>query len=126
MPQFSKSSQAKLDTCDGRLQRLFNEVIKYQDCSIVCGFRGEEEQNAAYQSGFSHVKWPKGAHNKLPSLAADVCPYPIDFKDEARFIEFGKLVKEVAKRLEIKVEWGGDWADTFGGSKDYPHWQVKP
>lgn len=125
MPQFSKSSQAKLDTCDGRLQRLFNEVIKYQDCSIVCGFRGEEEQNAAFDAGFSKVRWPKGKHNKNPSKAVDVCPYPIDFKDEARFIEFGKLVKEVAKRLDVVVSWGGDWEETFGGGKDYPHWEVK-
>ena len=125
MPSFSKSSREKLETCDGRLQHLFNEVIKYVDCTVVCGRRGKDEQDAAFESGVSHVRWPNSKHNALPSLAVDICPYPIDWEDEARFIEFGCKVKEIAKRLEIKVSWGGDWADTFKGKKDYPHWEVK-
>jgi peptidoglycan LD-endopeptidase CwlK len=122
MPVFSKSSREKLETCDGNLQRLFNEVIMYQDCTIVCGRRGKDEQDAAFDAGFSQVKWPNSKHNSLPSKAVDVVPFPIEWYNVPKFKEFGKLVKEVAKRLEIEVEWGGDWQ---GGFIDYPHWQVK-
>ncbi len=127
MAKFSKSSADKLATCDGRLQHLFNEVIKDTDCAIVCGFRDEAEQEAAVAAGFSHQHWPKGAHNSCPSYAVDVCPRPINWEDAEAFKKFGKIVKEVAKRLEIEVSWGGDWTDTFGpkAEKDYPHWQVK-
>ena len=43
MPKFSKKSKSKLETCDSKLQDLFNEVIMHFDCSILCGHRGEEE-----------------------------------------------------------------------------------
>lgn len=122
MPSFSKSSLEKLETCDGRIQRLFNEVIKYTDCTVVCGHRGEAEQEAAFNAGFSKVHFPKSKHNKTPSLAADVVPYPIDWHDVERFKEFAKIVFECAKRLELEgLTWGGGWRDF----PDYPHWEVK-
>lgn len=120
MPTFSKSSAEKLATCDERLQRLFNEVIKYTDCSIVCGHRDKAAQEAAFDGGFSLAHWPKSQHNSLPSLAVDVCPYPIDWGDEAKFRAFGVLVKECAAKLGIEIESGMDWK-----FKDLPHWQVK-
>jgi peptidoglycan LD-endopeptidase CwlK len=122
MPSFSKSSLEKLETCDGRLQRLFNEVIKYTDCTVVCGHRGRAEQEAAFDAGFSKVHFPNSKHNKTPALAADVVPYPIDWHDVERFKEFAKLVFECANRLELEgLTWGGGWTDF----PDYPHWELK-
>lgn len=121
MPTFSKSSADKLATCDERLQRLFNEVIKYTDCTIVCGHRNQEDQEKAFEQGFSLARWPKSNHNGLPSLAVDVCPYPIDWGNRERFEAFAVLVKEVAQNIGVDVEWGGLWKFT-----DLPHWQVKP
>lgn len=126
MPTFSKSSAEKLSTCDKRLQDLFNEVVKETSCLVVCGHRNKEDQEKAFNSGMSHQHWPKGQHNSNPSLAVDVCPLPLNWEDEEAFKAFGAKVKKVADCLALSVEWGGDWADTFGGSKDYPHWQVKP
>ncbi len=120
MPTFSKSSAEKLATCDRRLQDLFSEVIKLQDCTVVCGFRDECAQNEAYDAGFSHQRWPNGKHNRCPSLAVDVVPYPIDWADSKRFQDFAVLVKECAVKLGIEVDWGGGWADFV----DFPHWQV--
>jgi len=122
MPTFSKSSAEKLATCDERLQRLFNEVIKYTDCTVVCGTRNKEDQDKAYQGGFSKVKWPNSQHNFLPSLAVDVVPFPIDWYDVERFQAFSMLVFDCANKLGIEVEWGGSWTHGF---VDYPHWQVK-
>ena len=122
MPTFSKSSAEKLSTCDKRLQDLFAEVVKIQDCTVTCGFRGEKEQNDAYANGFSRQKFPNGKHNILPSLAVDVVPYPIDYSNIERLKAFALLVKDVADKMGIAVEAGADWADFT----DYPHYQVKP
>lgn len=121
MPSFSKSSQEKLATCDKRLQDLFEEVVKIQDCTVTCGYRGEKEQNEAFDAGFSRQRFPNGKHNLLPSLAVDVVPYPVDYKDEERLRCFSLLVKDVAAKMGIEVESGADWKDFV----DLPHYQVK-
>ena len=109
MAKFGRTSKKRLKTCDERLQSLFNEVVKVFDCSILVGHRGEEDQNKAYKEGNSQVKWPKGKHNKKPSSAVDVAPYPIDWEDRERFSYFAGFVKGVAYRLNIPLRWGGDW-----------------
>ena len=120
MPSYGKSSTRHLSTCDYRLQDLFNEVIRHVDCSILCGFRCEAEQHAAYDDGKSEVDWPHSKHNTNPSKAVDVIPYPVDWDDIERLICFGKLVKEIAKQKKIKIKWGGDFKSFF----DAPHFEV--
>jgi len=126
MPIFSKSSKEKLATCDPELQILFNYVIKYFDCTIVCGERGEEAQNRAFADGFSKVQYPNSKHNSSPSEAVDVVPYPSLYSDEKKIIEFGGFVKGIAVMLKAygamtkKITWGGDWE-----WKDRPHYQIK-
>ena len=107
--KFSPESAAKLLTCDMKLQILFNEVISHWDCTIMVGHRNEEDQNEAFRNGFSKQKWPTSKHNKSPSLAVDVAPFPIDFKDTNRFYYFSGFVMGIAKSLGISIRWGGDW-----------------
>lgn len=128
MPNFSLASKTKLLTCHPELQRLFNEVIKHWDCQVLEGHRGKEAQNKAFKEGNSKLQWPKGKHNKLPSLAIDVAPYPIDWKDTQRFIYFAGFVKGVAIMLGINLRYGGDWNsntqmtdETF---RDLVHWEI--
>lgn len=109
MPSFSELSKSRLKTCHLDLQRLFNEVIKYWDCTIIEGYRGPEEQHEAFINGKSKLDWPKGKHNKLPSLAVDVMPFPVDFKDIHRIYCFSGFVLGIAAVMNIKVRWGGDW-----------------
>ena len=66
MPEFSKLSKARLESCDPELQTLFNYVIKYFDCTVLCGRRGKKEKNKAFVGGFSMVQYPKSKHNKNP------------------------------------------------------------
>jgi len=120
MPTFGKASLERLATCDERLQRVFNRVIQLVDCSILCGFRNQADQDKAFQDGFSKLKWPHGKHNKNPSLAVDAMRYPIDWKDEEGNRAFAQLVKEAAKAEGVELEWGGDWA-----WKDPDHYEVK-
>ena len=109
MPKFGRTSRKRLVTCKEDLQILFNEVVKHFDCSVLVGYRGRNEQDTAYESGHSKVKWPNGKHNSNPSLAVDVAPYPIDWDDRERFIYFGGFVKGCAYQLGLPLRWGGDW-----------------
>ena len=129
MPYFGKSSKKRLATCDERLQKIFNEVIKYVDCSVLCGHRGKDDQNKAYKEGKSKAEYPNGRHNRQPSLAVDVSPYPIDWKDLERQTLFAGFVLGIAKQMGIDLIWGNDWDGDFEtkdtGLKDYPHFELK-
>ena len=128
MPKYSDRSKIKLETCDSKLQDLFNEVIKHFDCSILCGHRGEEEQNKVYHTGWSKLQFPRSKHNSSPSKAVDAAPYPIDWKDRERFYYFAGVVKGVALGMNISIRWGGDWdSDTQVKDQtffDLPHFEV--
>lgn len=126
MPSFSKRSAARLATCHPDLQRLFNEIIKTRDCTIICGARTLEEQQAAFKGGFSKIDGinRKSKHQiskEQPlSLAVDVLPFPIDWNDRAGHDNFARAVKATAEHLKIKVRWGGD----FKSFRDAPHWEI--
>lgn len=109
MYKFSSKSKAQLLTVHPELQRLFREVIKGYDCTIIQGHRGKEEQDEYFRTGRSKLQFPNSKHNKTPSLGIDVAPYPIDWNDLNRFYHFGGYVKGVADQLDINIRWGGDW-----------------
>ena len=109
MPKFSRKSKFKLYTCDKRLVGLFEEVVKKFDCMVLEGHRGQKAQDEAYLKGNSKVRFPNGKHNKSPSIAVDVAPYPIDWEDRDRFHYFGGYVLGVAAQMGLKIRWGGDW-----------------
>ena len=109
MGNFSKTSEARLNTCHPDLIQLFNLVVVDFDCSILCGHRGQAEQDKYFKAGISKVPWPLGNHNKTPSLAVDVAPWPIQWNNFKRFYYFAGYVKARAEALEIAIRWGGDW-----------------
>ena len=129
MPKFGKRSRSRLSTCDSRLQNLFNEIIKYFDCSILEGHRGEKEQNEAYAKGNSKLRYPDGKHNKIPSIAVDVVPYPIDWKDRERMTYFAGFVMWIASQMDLKIRWGGDWNMNTelkdNNFDDLPHFEIR-
>ena len=45
MPKFGSRSKKNLATCDERIQKVLNEVIKHVDCSVIEGHRSAERQN---------------------------------------------------------------------------------
>ena len=137
MYKFSKRSKDNLASVSINLQKLFNEVIKEIDCTVICGHRSPEEQFELYKKGRVNkdFKWivvdkakvvtnidgraKKSNHNYLPSRAVDVVPYPLDWNDITAFKKLGEVVKRKAKELGIKISWGGDWQSL----KDYPHFE---
>ena len=128
MPKFGKSSRERLATCDERLQKVFNEVIKHVDCSVIEGHRDEVRQNELYEEGKTKVYFPNGRHNANPSRAVDVVPYPIDWDDRERFHLFAGFVLGIAKSIGITLRWGGDWDRdwTVMDNKfdDFPHFEL--
>ena len=129
MPKFGNTSKRRLDTCDEDHQELFQEVVKFFDCSILEGHRGEETQNKYFDEGKSQVKWPDGKHNSSPSTALDAAPYPIDWDDTDRFYYFAGFVKGVAFNIGIPIRWGGDWDDDTDVKetkfKDLVHFELR-
>jgi peptidoglycan L-alanyl-D-glutamate endopeptidase CwlK len=127
--KFSKESLANLKTCDKRLRKLFNEVIKHFDCSIIGGYRSDSEQEFYFKKGLTKLRGGESKHNLQPSQAIDVCPYPIDWSNHKRYILFAGYVKGIASQMNIKIRWGGDWDSdnimkdqTFN---DLPHFQLE-
>ena len=132
MPSFSNLSEQRLSTCDPRLQAIFREVIKEYDCSILCGHRGQDEQDEAFSTGRSTKKWPDSKHNSQPSIAVDAAPYfigiKIDWKDTAAFARFAGYVERVAHEQGVKIRWGGDWNQNRRTADetfiDMPHFEL--
>lgn len=135
MPAFSQRSKKNLATCHPDLQRLFNEVIKVFDCTVLEGHRDKAAQDAAFASGHSKLKYPQGKHNSIPSLAVDVCPHPLDWSDIKTFHWFAGYVLGVANQLyengqmDHKIRWGGDWAVNYdlndvNGLNDLVHFEI--
>jgi len=132
--RFSQRSLSRLQTCHPDLQLLMVEALGDPECpcdmSVLCGYRGEEEQNAAYASGASKLKFPQSRHNQTPSLAVDVAPYingAISW-DWEHYHPLAEHIKATWQRLEQRelttgnhsLSWGGDWTSF----KDGPHWQL--
>jgi len=128
MPLFGRRSRRILDTCHGDLHRIAMVVIDYYDFAIISGHRDEEEQRRLYDTGMSKVKYPQSKHNHLPSLAFDLAPYPIDWKDKGRFLVLAGRIMQVADTLGIKIRWGGDWDmdDDLNDQSffDYGHYEL--
>lgn len=143
MPNFSHLSKQRLEQCHPDLQILMNEVILQIDISILHGYRSPETQFEIFKKGRKLVdgKWiktgktftqldgfkKKSKHNSIPSLAVDVAPYPVNWKEIDRFKTTAIIIKQIYKtlkdagKIESDIVWGGDW-DSF---KDYPHWEIK-
>jgi|TARA_R110002167_G_scaffold112850_1_gene285540 peptidoglycan L-alanyl-D-glutamate endopeptidase CwlK len=109
MPKFGKRSKERLKGVDARLINVCNELIKIMDCTIIEGVRSDEKQNEYFKNGKSKKDGivNKGMHQL--GKAIDLAPYPIDWNDRDRFHYMGGMVRGIAKQLNLKVRWGGDW-----------------
>jgi peptidoglycan L-alanyl-D-glutamate endopeptidase CwlK len=105
------------------------EVVKEFDCTILCGTRSKEEQERLFLEGKSKVHFPHSKHNGSPAKAADVAPYPVDWRDIRRFYFFGGYVLAIAKQMGIDIRWGGDWDGDLQvkdqNFNDLPHFELR-
>ena len=129
---WSDVSMARLETCSPHLQLIFNKVLVVRDCSILCGFRNEEEQMEHFNADppRTQLKFPDSNHNEFPSRAIDVVHYPVpDWELEIEeFIRFSHFVLGTAYGMGIALRWGGDWDRDFDLTdqrfNDYPHFEL--
>ena len=127
MPKFSDRSQRELNTCHPALQRVFAEVIKHYDCTILEGHRNEADQNKMFDTGRSKLRWPDGKHNSEPSEAVDAAPYPVDWRDRERFLHFTGFVLGVATAMGVTLRLGIDWNGDHEFNEDFndsPHFEL--
>lgn len=119
MYKYGRTSKSRLESCHPDLQEIFNEAIKHRDITIMCGHRGEKEQNEAYARGNSKLKYPKSRHNSYPSIAIDAGMYPIDWNDIKGWKEFAEFIMSIAAEKGIPLKSGG-----LSWGWDYPHFEL--
>ena len=134
MPEFGQSSYERLGTCHPLLIELMEAVVLVRDCSIVCGYRGKDDQNQAFVEGKSQLQYPNSNHNQHPSIAVDVVPWPEKWGDEDAFLELKKEIVNCwymiprKKREGYYLRWGGNWDGdedrTDQTFNDLPHWEL--
>jgi peptidoglycan L-alanyl-D-glutamate endopeptidase CwlK len=116
MYSFGTRSLQRLGECHPKLQEIMHELIKTMDVAILCGYRGEIEQNQAFVGGKSKLEYPKSKHNQKPSLAVDVAPWPIDWNNIHEFERMCGIIEGIAQSKGINIRLGRDFS-----FKDYPH-----
>jgi len=136
--KFGATSRSRLATCCPELQLLMQEAIRDDDCpcdfGIVCGFRGQTEQNRAFYSGKTNARWGESDHNfrkgDTPwSLAVDIAPYAnhnfIWDAEDSRYEKLATHILSVARRLGLHIEWGGTYRIGPTKSPDKVHYSIK-
>lgn len=119
MPKFGTRSRGNLNQCHPDLVSVAEVAIMDYDFSVIEGHRPKSEQDEAFKTGASKLKFPYSKHNTLPSFAMDIVPYPVDWENLHRFQELAVVVKKAADRLGVDIHWG---YDLWGW--DMPHWQL--
>lgn len=136
MPVFGKTSLLNLKGVHPNLVKVITEAIKDApiDFTVISGVRTTPEQKALYAQGRtakgSIVTNADGVKNKSNHQAksdnyghaVDLCPYvngKLDWNTENNFKTLSNHILATAKRLGIKVSWGGTWK-----FKDLPHYEL--
>lgn len=125
---YGSKSLEKLHTCHPDMLDIAELALSRSpyDVTIVHGWRGKDIQDALFESGASHKKYPHSKHNHtdsdgLPlSLALDFAPWvdgAIPWKDSHAFCIIAGVFISAAAELEIPVRYGGDW-DSDGSTMD--------
>jgi peptidoglycan LD-endopeptidase CwlK len=109
-----------LKECHRDLQKVAHEAIKTFDFTVICGHRSKAAQDKAVATGKSKAKWPTSKHNSTPSMAFDATPVPLNWNNIQSFHTMAKHMKAAAKKVGVKIKWGGDFKNFFDG----PHFEL--
>jgi len=135
MPKFGQRSESNLVNVHPSLIQVCRFVIETYNFTVLCGYRGETEQNAAYPK-YTKVRYPDSKHNRQPSEAVDLIPYdpikksivPWDAYEEMAMLAGHMLMAAYA--FDIRIRWGHDWNhngilwDEAGKLADRPHFEL--
>lgn len=100
------------------LQRVIREASALADFMVLEGLRSRARQQELVTQGKSQTMFSR----HLTGHAVDIAPLrdgtvSWDWPD---YHALAPVVKGVAERLGVPIEWGGDWK----GFPDGPHWQL--
>lgn len=113
MRTWSKRSKKVYDTLDPRLQVLVTRIRdEVCDISLIYGYRDRELQNTMFEAGASTLRYPDSKHNRRPSRAVDLQPYPYPEYEPKLWGALGYIAGHavrIAKEEGFDVRWGGDW-----------------
>lgn len=115
MRNWGENSQAEYDTLDARLQKVMDRILQeVADISLLKGHRGQKEQNEAFYGDpqRSKLPWPKGKHNRNPSIAVDFQPYPrpeSTGKLKTSLAYIAGAAVQIGRQEGLVIRWGGDW-----------------
>lgn len=132
--KFGGRSSDKLATVHPLLRECAELALRRSpyDFTIIHGWRGEELQNALFESGASTKRFPDSRHNKTTdsqligvdkttiSDALDFGPWikrTVPWNDTHVFAVIAGCFFAAAEELGITLRWGGDW-DSDGSTKD--------
>lgn len=120
--ELSQRSLDRLKGVDSNLVKVVKRAIEVSeyDFMVVEGLRTIETQREYVKKGVS--KTMNSFH--LTGHAVDLAPLEngaIDWgNSKGQFDSVAKAMKQAAKELGVKIEWGGDWKSFV----DKPHFQV--
>ena len=141
MNKFSKTSKARLDTCDQKIQDVLNLALQVSviDFGIASGERTLKEQSELYALGrtkpgniVTNVDGvnKKSMHNYKPSKAVDIYAWIGKASwDKAHLCYLAGVIMTCAKKLNVDLRWGGNW-DGDGiiisdqNFQDLPHYEL--
>ena len=116
---FGPRSLKRMEGVHPDLRKVMDRAIAITDMdfTVLEGLRTLAQQRKYYATGKS--KTMRSRH--LTGHAIDIAPL-VDGKvtwDWAVYDRFAPIIKQAAKDVGVKVEWGGDWK-----WRDGPHWQL--
>lgn len=112
MRRWSAKSKRIRNTLDPRLQIVVDELLVWVDISLISGYRDREEQNTLFENRKTQVRYPDSKHNRRPSLAVDLQPWPYPTNENDLRAALGYiagLAMVIAKNHGWQLRWGGDW-----------------
>ena len=114
---------ANCESCEEKLAQVHPTLARWArilrnthpDAHISCGYRGQADQEEAFNSGHSRAHYGQSAHNLLPSQAIDL--FRIGPHGEAIFDAtwFRDVIAPIVRASGLV--WGGDWKHII----DMPH-----
>lgn len=112
-------------------------ALSSQDFTVLEGVRTPARQKELYAQGRTKpgnkVTWTLTSNHFVNAKtgyghAVDLCPWPIDWNDIAKFDAVSKAMFAASADLGIPIRWGVDW-DRDGkprekGESDSPHFEL--
>lgn len=119
---FGERSEKALSTCHPDLVAVARRALQLTtiDFTVTEGHRGKAAQEAAFAAGRSKLHFGESKHNRQPSEALDIVPWPVNWNDARLFREIALAFQGASRELGIEIKWGGNFK-TF---VDFPHFEL--